>query len=82
MRPEGSNIDVDETGLSAISTITNVALDLFADADSNNAKNPTQANYEIMVWLGSFGDPKPLGWNAPTKATQQLGDNVLSVHSP
>lgn len=53
----------DVEGLSQLNTIANVALDMFVDSDSTNAQSEVDASYEIMIWLGSFGDPKPLGFS-------------------
>ena len=41
----------------------NVALDLFADLDPNAAQSEIQANYEIMIWLASFGGVEPIGYS-------------------
>ena len=56
----------------------NVALDLFADLDPNDAQNETQASYEIMVWLASFGGSKPIGYSRKSGClTQHIGDAAL-----
>lgn len=55
---------VNETALEESSTVVNVAIDMFADRDANKALDAQQAGYEIMIWLASYGDPYPLGWNA------------------
>ncbi|KAI5357511.1 putative glycoside hydrolase family 12, glycoside hydrolase family 11/12 [Septoria linicola] len=44
----------------------NVVLDVFADADKNRSQTPSKQTYELMVWVGVFGDSAwPIGMNAP-----------------
>lgn len=54
---------VDEPGLAAQDVIANVAFDIFADHNPDNAHYEVKAETEIMIWLGTFGKPYPLGWD-------------------
>jgi xyloglucan-specific endo-beta-1,4-glucanase len=66
--------------LASVEATANVAMDMFADADSGAAQNETKAGYEIMVWLGSFSAPQPLGYDAHNPClTQTVGDISLYV---
>ena len=53
---------IDKAGLADHKTIANVAFDLFADRNPASAQNETAAETEIMLWLGTFGNPHPLGF--------------------
>jgi len=57
---------IDESGMSAQDVIANVAFDIFADHDPDNAHYEVKAETEIMIWLGTFGKPYPLGWDDPS----------------
>ena len=63
--------------LGSFAVKSNVALDLFADEDSISAQNETRAGYEIMIWLASIGDIKPIGYSNTACGTQQVGSNSL-----
>ncbi|WPA98044.1 uncharacterized protein RHO25_002655 [Cercospora beticola] len=44
----------------------NVVLDVFADADVEKSRTPAQQTYELMVWVGVFGNASwPIGMNEP-----------------
>ena len=65
-------------GSGSLDLRANVALDLFADLDPNAAQNETQASYEIMVWLASFGGAEPIGYSRKSGClTQHIGDVPL-----
>jgi len=49
--------DLASTGISS-----NIAWDIFADADANSAGSAAKAHYEIMIWMGSYGNPYPFGY--------------------
>ncbi|EKV22043.1 Glycoside hydrolase, family 12 [Penicillium digitatum] len=56
----------DVTALSKENLATNVAIDMFLDADADNAKNGTQAKFEVMVWFWmSSVEAQPHGWGNP-----------------
>ncbi|KAK3081423.1 hypothetical protein LTS18_006805, partial [Coniosporium uncinatum] len=46
---------IDYSGLDALQARTNVAFDMFADANATSAQFTTSASTEIMVWLGNIG---------------------------
>ncbi|OCK77131.1 glycoside hydrolase family 12 protein [Lepidopterella palustris CBS 459.81] len=82
MSPGASpSISNDVAGLSNLNTIANVALDIFADADPVKSQSEVQAGYEIMIWIGSFGDPKPLGFSTGAACwNQTLGDVIFKLY--
>lgn len=45
------------------SVIANVAFDMFGDLDAEKAEVSTEAEAEIMIWIGSLGSPFPLGFD-------------------
>jgi hypothetical protein len=55
----------------------NVALDLFVDPDPSLAQNETNAGYEIMVWLGAFGNPYPIGYSNGLNLNQTIDNESL-----
>lgn len=83
MSPSSSpSIANDVEGLSQLNTIANVALDMFVDSDSTNAQSEVDASYEIMIWLGSFGDPKPLGFSQGASCwNQSLGNVIFKLYT-
>lgn len=45
---------------------TNVAIDMFLDADADKAKNGTDAKFEVMVWFWMSNiEAQPHGWGSP-----------------
>ena len=61
-------------GLKAANVMANVAIDIFADVDPVAAQDGVLASYEIMVWVGAVGSPRPLGYsNGPAQWTQFSG---------
>ncbi|KAK4160404.1 family 12 putative glycoside hydrolase [Cladorrhinum sp. PSN259] len=67
---------VDSSGLEAINVIANVAFDIFADRNPANAHKEVKAETEIMIWLGRFGNPQPLGFNDTTCCGSQVVNDV------
>ena len=68
----------DSTDNDVSGVIANVALDLFADTDVSKANVSTEASAEVMIWIGSFGSPQPLGYHTgKSSGTYYLGDLSL-----
>ena len=59
----------------------NVAVDMFADEDPTRAQTPSKQRYEIMVWLGKFGDAAvPIGYySGSSHAVSTMGGVDLYV---
>jgi hypothetical protein len=56
---------------------TNVAIDMFLDADAAKAKNGTEAKFEVMVWFWmSSVTAQPHGWGR-RRATRTLEGTEL-----
>ncbi|KAK4123124.1 glycoside hydrolase family 12 protein [Parathielavia appendiculata] len=53
---------IDWSGLASIDVSANTAFDIFADRNPDNAQNETEAETEIMIWLGKVGYAQPLGY--------------------
>ncbi|KAK0622590.1 concanavalin A-like lectin/glucanase domain-containing protein, partial [Immersiella caudata] len=73
-------LSVDSSGLSEIGATANVAFDIFADRNPRLAGSAKTAETEVMIWVGRFGDAKPLGF-APGSAclTIALAKTQLQV---
>ncbi|KAJ5510741.1 Glycoside hydrolase family 12 [Penicillium expansum] len=74
----------DVQALATENLATNVAIDMFLDADADKAKNETQAKFEVMVWFWMSNlEAQPHGWGNPginrtldgTKFTLYTGQN-------
>lgn len=48
-----------------------MAFDMFADTDAEKAQSATTAATEIMIWIGTVGDPWPIGYNRNKTCFQQ-----------
>jgi xyloglucan-specific endo-beta-1,4-glucanase len=55
----------------------NVAVDMFFDSDSSNAVTTTKSAYEVMVWLGSFGEVVPIGFTNGVRANKTVSSSEL-----
>jgi hypothetical protein len=55
----------------------NVAIDMFLSEDSKRAMNETLAAYEIMMWIGYVGSPRPLGYSGGVRMTQSICGHTL-----
>ncbi|KGO66262.1 Glycoside hydrolase, family 12 [Penicillium expansum] len=56
----------DVQALATENLATNVAIDMFLDADADKAKNETQAKFEVMVWFWMSNlEAQPHGWGNP-----------------
>jgi xyloglucan-specific endo-beta-1,4-glucanase len=74
-------MSIGPSDLANVEATANVAVDMFADADPVAAQNETKAGYEIMIWLGSFNAPQPLGYDANSPClTQTIGSIDLYVY--
>ena len=71
----GDNLltDTDFAALSDSNVNANVALDLFLAADDQEALSPTEADYEVMLWLGRLGAATaPLGFYDGSRDTREI----------
>ncbi|KAE8383209.1 concanavalin A-like lectin/glucanase domain-containing protein [Aspergillus bertholletiae] len=71
----------DETELQDANVMTNVALDMFFDADIKTATNVSRAKYEMMVWFASFGDAKPFGYNDGIVRKKGLNGTTFELYT-
>lgn len=71
----------DITTMAAANVNTNVAIDMFLDADMNSAQSTTQAKYEIMVWLATIGSAtQPIGLDAGVVATEVINGTTFNLY--
>jgi hypothetical protein len=54
--------------------VANVAWDLFLDQDPNMAQIDSKAAWEIMIWLGRYGGPAPIGQPCLGGKSVSIGD--------
>jgi hypothetical protein len=75
--PNTTNVaQLADVGLNA-----NVAIDMFLDSDSSKATSSTQAKYEVMVWLGTFGAAtEPIGLKEGVLKTQDVNGTTFSLY--
>lgn len=72
----------DITSMAAANVNTNVAIDMFLDADMNSAQSSTQAKYEIMVWLCTIGSAtQPIGLAQGAVDTQVINGTTFNLYA-
>lgn len=54
---------IDSSGLAKLDVSANAAFDIFADRNPDNSQKETDAETEIMIWLGRVGHAQPLGYS-------------------
>ena len=57
-----SSQKMDVSDVASAEPVTNVVLDVFIDSDRQKAGSPTEAKYEMMIWLASYGGLRPIGY--------------------
>ncbi|KAK5094891.1 hypothetical protein LTR24_003339 [Lithohypha guttulata] len=71
----------DITGMAAANVNTNVAIDMFLDADMNSAQSTTSSKYEIMVWLATIGAAtQPIGLAQGSVATEVINGTTFNLY--
>ena len=71
----------DMEALSSADVNTNVAIDMFLDADMNSAQSTTQSKYEIMVWLCTIGAAtQPIGLTQGALATEVINGTTFNLY--
>lgn len=64
------------TTLDEVDAVANAVVDMFVDVDPKKASTYGQAAWEIMVWLGMYGNKYPLGYYEfmdPPAPTMEVG---------
>jgi hypothetical protein len=69
-----SNKDLDS---STAGMVANVAWDMFADEDQGTSMIDSQARWEVMIWMGRYGNPAPIGSPNCLANTVTVGNDVL-----
>ncbi|KAH7305702.1 concanavalin A-like lectin/glucanase domain-containing protein [Rhexocercosporidium sp. MPI-PUGE-AT-0058] len=70
----------DKAAMDANLVNTNVAIDIFLDADQKAAENSSLANYEVMVWFAKFGSAaQPIGGNKGAVATESINGTNFNL---
>lgn len=71
-----------ESELTANEVNTNVAIDMFFDADQKAAENSSLANYEVMVWFATFGSAaQPIGLEDGIVATEIINGTTFNLYT-
>lgn len=71
----------DVTSMTNAQVNTNVAIDMFLDADMNSAQSSTQSKYEIMVWLCTIGPAtQPIGLTEGIRDTQEINGTTFNLY--
>ncbi|CVL00351.1 uncharacterized protein FMAN_09830 [Fusarium mangiferae] len=73
-----SEWDENKSSLVALGTKANAAFDMFLDTDSTKSTDSVLAGIELMIWIGSVGNPWPL--KTKTLGTQKLGDKEFTLY--
>ncbi|KAH7009227.1 concanavalin A-like lectin/glucanase domain-containing protein [Microdochium trichocladiopsis] len=64
--PKGNTHVTDAVALDAAKTMATIAYDLWIDEDPDVAASAAEAKYEIMIWLGHYGNPQPISMTYPS----------------
>lgn len=69
---------LDNADVTAAQLNANVCVDMFLAADQGNSESTTDSDYEVMVWLGQFGDSvQPLGYGGAPLETKLIDGTTL-----
>lgn len=72
---------LDTAALSGVLANTNVAIDMFLDADSSKSTSTEDAKYEVMVWLATFGPAtQPIGLAEGARAVATIGSTTFNLY--
>ncbi|KAI6707854.1 hypothetical protein JHW43_009617 [Diplocarpon mali] len=72
----------DVAGLAASSVNTNVAIDMFLDRDAAQSTNSSLADYEVMVWLATFGEAaQPIGLQTGIVSTKVINGTTFNLYT-
>ncbi|KAL2130108.1 hypothetical protein VTI74DRAFT_6887 [Chaetomium olivicolor] len=63
---------IDASGLAKFDVSANAAFDIFADRNPSNSQKETEAETEIMVWLGRIGYAQPLGYDGDKECCEKV----------
>jgi len=61
--------------------VADVVFDLFASQDAGTSLNSTEAEIEIMIWIGSFGQPHPSGYSNGSTGSLKLGGITYELYT-
>lgn len=68
----------DNAALEAAGVNANVCIDSFLASNQKDANSTTESDYEVMVWLGRFGNATdPLGYANGSVKTRTISDTTL-----
>ncbi|KAK4099016.1 glycoside hydrolase family 12 protein [Parathielavia hyrcaniae] len=72
----------DSSGLASLDVAANTAFDIFADRDADTSQKETEAETEIMIWLGKIGWAQPLGYgtNGSSHARVTVGYTQFTLY--
>jgi hypothetical protein len=71
----------DSDAVAAAGMAANVCVDMFLAADGNKSTSTTEAQYEVMVWIGRYGEAtQPIGNLQGSKDAFIIDGTRLYVH--
>merc|ERR1711939_287692 len=71
-----------ESELLANAVNTNVAIDMFLDADKTAAENSSLANYEVMIWFAKFGTAaQAIGQEDGVVTTESINGTTFQLYT-
>jgi hypothetical protein len=72
---------LDTGALEGVLANTNVAIDMFLDADASKATNTEEAEYEVMVWLATFGPAtQPIGLKEGPRMVATINSTTFNLY--
>ena len=69
---------LDDAALEEAGMNANVCVDMFLSSDKDKAANTTESDFEVMVWLGRWGDATdPIGYAKGPQDNYTVNGTVL-----
>ncbi|KAF1990737.1 glycoside hydrolase family 12 protein [Aulographum hederae CBS 113979] len=73
--------DTDSASLTEAGLNANVAVDMFLASDKQKSTSTTDSDYEVMVWLGRWGNAtQPIGILDGSKDTHEINGTVFDLY--
>ncbi|KIV90837.1 hypothetical protein PV10_05445 [Exophiala mesophila] len=77
-KPNNTNVN----DLNSVDLNSNVAIDMFLDADPTKATNSSSAKYEVMVWFAVFGPAtEPIGLRQGSLKTETVNGTTFNLYT-
>ena len=76
------NTEPDASEITSNNVQANVVLDVFADPDREKSQTPSKQKYELMVWVGVFGDASWVSLLVTTQTCMIRHDTAKNSSDP